>query len=414
MLSSIFLAIIVTIDPGSAFQPEFSEPIDNLTVPVARDATFRCFVHHLGGYRVGWVKADTKAIQAIHDHVITHNPRISVSHNDHSTWNLHIRNVQEEDRGQYMCQINTDPMKSQLGHLDVVVPPDFINEETSGDVDVPEGGTAKLTCRAKGHPEPHVQWRRENGEDVIIREPSGQRTKVSSYQGDILRLVKITRSEMGAYMCIASNGIPPAISKRIMVTVNFHPVIQVPNQLVGAPLGTDVTLECYVEASPKSINYWVRDPDGMVIPSPKYDVQVVTKSLFEVKMTVIVRNLHKEDVGTYRCIAKNSLGEVESNIRIYEIPGPTRLYAPLDEEDYNEQFGSAENDEDVVSNSVSSDRANRIVIINTGSPPRDGGHQNHVPVDSVSNGDGCFRIKKLHKFMFSLVLWQVVRLGGSW
>lgn len=151
-------------------------------------------------------------------------------------------------------------------------------------------------------------------------------------------------------------------------------------------------------------------------------------------MTVIVRNLHKEDVGTYRCIAKNSLGEVESNIRIYgelegdtlrrigrgeckmflEIPGPTRLYAPLDEEDYNEQFGSAENDEDVVSNSVSSDRANRIVIINTGSPPRDGGHQNHVPVDSVSNGDGCFRIKKLHKFMFSLVLWQVVRLGGSW
>lgn len=42
-----------------------------------------------------------------------------------------------------------------------------------------------------------------------------------------------------------------------MLTV--HPVIQVPNQLVGAPTGTDVTLECYVEASPRSINYWVRD-----------------------------------------------------------------------------------------------------------------------------------------------------------
>lgn len=60
------------------------------------------------------MKADTKAIQAIHDHVITHNPRVSVSHNDHTTWNLHIKNVQEEDRGQYMCQINTDPMKSQV------------------------------------------------------------------------------------------------------------------------------------------------------------------------------------------------------------------------------------------------------------------------------------------------------------
>lgn len=38
-----------------------------------------------------------------------------------------------------------------------------------------------------------------------------------------------------------------------------HPVIQVPNQLVGAPLGTDVTLECFVESSPTSINYWVRN-----------------------------------------------------------------------------------------------------------------------------------------------------------
>jgi neurotrimin len=64
--------------------------------------------------QVGWVKADTKAIQAIHDHVITHNPRVAVSHNDFSTWNLHIRGVQEEDRGSYMCQINTDPMQSQV------------------------------------------------------------------------------------------------------------------------------------------------------------------------------------------------------------------------------------------------------------------------------------------------------------
>ncbi|KAH0540381.1 hypothetical protein KQX54_016686 [Cotesia glomerata] len=99
---------------GGAFQPEFVAPIANLTVPLGRDALFTCLVEHLGGYRVGWVKADTKAIQAIHEHVITHNPRVQVSHNDHSTWNLHIRGVQLEDAGLYMCQINTDPMKSQV------------------------------------------------------------------------------------------------------------------------------------------------------------------------------------------------------------------------------------------------------------------------------------------------------------
>jgi hypothetical protein len=36
-------------------------------------------------------------------------------------------------------------------------------------------------------------------------------------------------------------------------------VIHVPNQLLSAPLGTDVILECFVEAYPRSINYWVKD-----------------------------------------------------------------------------------------------------------------------------------------------------------
>lgn len=55
----------------------------------------------------------------------------------------------------------------------------------------------------------------------------------------------------------------------------------------------------------------------MVISSNKYDVQLVSKSLFETRMTVVVRNFLKEDVGSYKCIAKNSLGEVESSIRLY-------------------------------------------------------------------------------------------------
>lgn len=60
------------------------------------------------------MKADTKAIQAIHEQVITHNPRVSVTHSDQFTWNLHIKAVTEEDGGGYMCQLNTDPMKSQV------------------------------------------------------------------------------------------------------------------------------------------------------------------------------------------------------------------------------------------------------------------------------------------------------------
>ncbi|CAI6347454.1 unnamed protein product, partial [Macrosiphum euphorbiae] len=216
----ISVILLFALNGCNGYQPKFTEPIGNITVPVGREAMFTCYVHGLGGYRVGWVKADTKAIQAIHDHVITHNARVSVSHTDDSTWNLHIKNVQEEDRGQYMCQINTDPMISQMGYLDVVIPPDIIYEDTSGDVMVPEGGTVKLTCRAKGYPKPHVLWRREDGREIVIKDASSTKTKVTTYQGEVLRLTKVSRSEMGAYLCIGSNGVPPSVSKRITVSVH--------------------------------------------------------------------------------------------------------------------------------------------------------------------------------------------------
>lgn len=66
---------------------------------------------------MAWIKADTKAILAIHEHVITNNARLSVTHSDYNTWTLNIRGAHREDRGIYMCQINTDPMKSQVRHI---------------------------------------------------------------------------------------------------------------------------------------------------------------------------------------------------------------------------------------------------------------------------------------------------------
>ncbi|XP_062537206.1 lachesin-like isoform X2 [Armigeres subalbatus] len=337
--SAVLLAVafwLTLVKDVSTFQPDFAEPIINISVAIGRDATFTCHVRHLGGYRVGWVKANTKAIQAIHEQVITHNPRVTVSHADLNTWNLHIKSVMEEDRGGYMCQLNTDPMKSQIGYLDVVIPPDFIAEDTSSDVIVPEGSSVKLTCRAKGYPEPVVTWRREDGTEIVLKDSAGTKQLVTSYRGEVLKLVKISRSEMGSYLCIASNGVPPSVSKRISLSIHFHPVIQVPNQLVGAPLGTDVSIECLVEASPKSINYWVKDTE-MIVSSPKYQVQDIPKSLYETKMTMTVRAIQKEDMGSYRCIAKNSLGEVDSSIRLYEIPQPNRKF-------YSPKYGTDQND----------------------------------------------------------------------
>ncbi|EDW37760.1 GL20968, partial [Drosophila persimilis] len=77
---------------------------------------------------VAWIKADAKAILAIHEHVITNNDRLTVQHNDYNTWTLNIRSVKMEDSGKYMCQVNTDPMKMQVSAQCIVGWPKMAKE----------------------------------------------------------------------------------------------------------------------------------------------------------------------------------------------------------------------------------------------------------------------------------------------
>ena len=106
--------VMVDCDADGRYLPNFEKVAQNVTVTKGQNALLTCHVTHLGGYKVGWIKLDSKAIQAIHTHVITHNSRVSVQHFAPSMWQLNISNVQAEDQGPYMCQLNTDPMRNQV------------------------------------------------------------------------------------------------------------------------------------------------------------------------------------------------------------------------------------------------------------------------------------------------------------
>lgn len=43
------------------------------------------------------------------------------------------------------------------------------------------------------------------------------------------------------------------------------PMLSIPNQLEGAYIGQDVTLECHTEAYPNSINYWTTERGDMIV-----------------------------------------------------------------------------------------------------------------------------------------------------
>ncbi|XP_050077750.1 lachesin [Anopheles maculipalpis] len=304
--------------------PRFAEPIPNITVTIGRDALLACVVDNLKGYKVAWVRVDTQTILSIHHNVITQNPRISLTYNDHRSWYLHIREVEESDRGWYMCQVNTDPMRSRKGYLQVVVPPAIIESMTSNDMVVREGTNVTLNCKAKGFPEPYVMWRREDGDEMAI---GGENVNV--VDGEILHITKVSRLHMAAYLCVASNGVPPSISKRVQLRVQFPPMLSIPNQLEGAYVGQDVVLECHTEAYPASINYWTTERGDMIISDTSRTgdkFETMSRNTGYTKyMSLKIRNVGPSDFGSYRCVAKNSLGETDGLIKLDEIPAPTTI-----------------------------------------------------------------------------------------
>lgn len=107
-------------DVPESMMPHFAELIPNITVTLGSEALLGCVVDNLNRFQVAWVRVDTQTILSIHHSVITQNDRVSLTYNDHRSWYLHISKVEETDRGWYMCQVNTDPMRSRKGYLQVV------------------------------------------------------------------------------------------------------------------------------------------------------------------------------------------------------------------------------------------------------------------------------------------------------
>lgn len=323
----------------------FAEPVPNVTVAVGRDAALSCVVDNLGSHRVAWVHLDRQMILTIHRQVVARIGRFSVSYDHQRTWHLHIRGVQQEDAGRYMCQVNSEPMISQVGHVHVVVPPSVIDEDSSpSQLSVRENVRISLLCRGRGVPSPRVNWKREDGRPLIEGKTVNHQTETgSTKRGDLAgRMIiaqdgeemifsKISRTDSGAYLCIASNGVPPSVSKRITLDVEFEPMMFVPHQLLGSPLGGTLILECLTEAHPRPITFWTRTDANnvngiMLLPSKRLRIDTLHVG-YQTQMRLHIHQVEPQDIGHYKCVSKNSLGEAEGSIRVYEMlstPPPSK------------------------------------------------------------------------------------------
>ncbi|XP_042210155.1 lachesin-like [Homarus americanus] len=274
-------------------------PVTNYTAAVGKTADLTCRVQNLTKYKVAWFHMDRKMLLAIHKTVVTRMSRFSVVQDDQMTWSLHIDDVTREDKGKYMCQVNTEPMISQVGYLDVVVPPVIVDELSSGSsVVVQENGNVTLTCHAEGNPEPKISWVREDQRHITL----SKRRKVSKLEESTLGLSKIRSS----------------VSKRIELKVQFSPIVLLPNQLMSAPLGSSVWLECKTEAYPRAVTFWKHNYT-MVMSTNKYKLEEFHHDDYTTTVKLNIKQLELGDFGKYLCYSRNSFGENDGTVDLHEL-----------------------------------------------------------------------------------------------
>ncbi|KAF0773662.1 lachesin isoform X2, partial [Aphis craccivora] len=172
---------------------------------------------------------------------------------------------------------------------------------------------------------------------------------INFIDGEVLHITRVSRLHMGAYLCIASNGVPPSISKRVTLKVQFPPMLTISNQLVGGYIGQDIKLECHTEAFPTSINFWTTEKGDMIVSGEKYEA-ISTDSGYNKYMILKIRKLSPQDFGSYKCVAKNSLGETDGFIKldreyILKIAVPSRPMVITEEPDDDQKnYDDSDND----------------------------------------------------------------------
>lgn len=104
-----FILNFLQIFSCTALMPSFDRSSENLTVIIGNSAVLPCFITNLGDHKVAWIKVANMEILTIGDYKVTNDDRIQLAQGYVSDWSLTIHPITEEDAGEYICQVNTEP-----------------------------------------------------------------------------------------------------------------------------------------------------------------------------------------------------------------------------------------------------------------------------------------------------------------
>ncbi|XP_072470566.1 matrix-remodeling-associated protein 5 [Notamacropus eugenii] len=245
---------------------------------------------------VTWTKVSTGALMTPN----TRTQRFEVLKNG----TFIIRNVQIQDRGQYMCTAkNLHGVDKMIVTLSVTAQQPQILASHYQDVTVYLGDTIAMECLAKGTPPPQISWIFPDRK--VWRSVSTAEARIMLHENRTLTIKEATFSDRGVYKCIASNAAgADSLAIRLHV-VALPPIIhQERQENISLPPGLSIHIHCTAKAAPLPSIRWVIFDGTQIRPS-----QFINGNLFVFPNgTLYIRNISPKDSGNYECVAANMVG----------------------------------------------------------------------------------------------------------
>ncbi|CAI5455042.1 unnamed protein product [Caenorhabditis angaria] len=218
---------------------------------------------------------------------------------------LLINRPKTTDGGKYTCVAEIQGEKQELiADVSFVDPPKFVNPQEEQH---PEEGTrAEIHCQVEGAEQLEVFWQ-FNG--VTLDETSQRGYEFSEDHQKLFIPNFNAKKDDGIYKCNAAQ-FSSYETLTINVTGYARPIItvfDVPENNRGLE-GQSVELKCGAVAKPKpSYKWYFENSDEELIHSDKHRVE---------EGLLIIESLNSEDIGSYKCIANNSVGSDERTVQL--------------------------------------------------------------------------------------------------
>ncbi|XP_007063282.2 matrix-remodeling-associated protein 5 [Chelonia mydas] len=224
-----------------------------------------------------------------------------------------IRNVQLQDRGQYLCTAqNLYGVDKMIVLLTVTAQQPKMLVSRYRDATVYFGDTVAMECQAKGIPSPHISWILPDRK--ILQTVTSSESRITFHENRTLSIKEVTFSDRGVYKCIASNTAgADSIAVRLHIAA-LPPIIQQEKQEnISLSFGHNIHIHCTAKAAPLPSIRWVLFDGTQIRPS-----QFVNGNLFVFPNgTLYIRNISPKDSGSYECIAANMVGAARRTVQLY-------------------------------------------------------------------------------------------------